>query len=161
LGGTHFAGRAITEAALADGIDVTLLNRGNTPLPDADVRTLIADRTDPAALREALGDQEWDAVIDTWSWAPTVVATACALLRGKTGHFGYVSTLSVYADPIPHNADETAPTVDAAVEVTGSAETVTDTWAWLQAEGDPPRRSGRPGHGLPPEKEQALLANLQ
>jgi 2'-hydroxyisoflavone reductase len=113
LGGTHFAGRAIVEAALADGLDVTTLNRGLRPVPGVEVRTLIADRTDPAALREALGDQEWDAVIDTWSWAPNVVATACSLLNGRTSHYGYVSTLSVYADPVPHGADETAPTVDA------------------------------------------------
>lgn len=113
LGGTHFAGRAIVEAALADGIDVTALNRGNSTIPGISVRTLIADRTDPAALREALGDQEWDAVIDTWSWAPTVVASSCELLKNRTGHFGYVSTVSVYADPVPHNATETAPTVDA------------------------------------------------
>jgi 2'-hydroxyisoflavone reductase len=118
LGGTHFAGRAIVEAALADGIDVTMLNRGLSPIPGvalsgSKVRTLIADRTDPAALRAALGDQEWDAVIDTWSRAPQVVAASCQLLKDRTGHFGYVSTVSVYADPIPPNAGEDAPTVDA------------------------------------------------
>jgi nucleoside-diphosphate-sugar epimerase len=116
LGGTHFAGRAIVEAALADGIELTMLNRGNTTIPGLSgkpVRTLIADRTDPDALRAALGDQEWDAVIDTWSWAPSVVAASCELLKGRTGHYGYVSTLSVYADPIPQDAKEDAPTVAA------------------------------------------------
>jgi 2'-hydroxyisoflavone reductase len=113
LGGTHFAGRAVVEAALAEGIDVTTLNRGQSPVPGVDVRTLIADRTDKAALREALGDQEWDAVVDTWSWAPTVVAAACELLKGRIGHFGYVSTVSVYADPVPHDATEDSPTVEA------------------------------------------------
>jgi 2'-hydroxyisoflavone reductase len=113
LGGTHFAGRAIVEAALADGIEVTALNRGLTPVPGLDVRTLIADRTDPAALREALGDGEWDVVVDTWSFAPSVVTDACAALKDRTGYFAYVSSVSVYADPIPHNAAEDAPTVDA------------------------------------------------
>jgi 2'-hydroxyisoflavone reductase len=37
-------------------------------------------------------------------------------------------------------------------------ETVADTWAWLQAEGDPP--PGRFAHGLDPAKEQAVLASL-
>jgi 2'-hydroxyisoflavone reductase len=113
LGGTHFAGRAIVEAALADGIDVTTLHRGHSPIPGAEVRTLIADRTDPAALREVLGEQEWDAVIDTWSRVPRVVAASCELLKGRTGHFGYVSTVSVYAHPVPLDAAEDAPTVDA------------------------------------------------
>jgi hypothetical protein len=37
-------------------------------------------------------------------------------------------------------------------------ETVDDTWAWLQAEGDPSPRPGRPAHGLDPEREQQALA---
>jgi 2'-hydroxyisoflavone reductase len=37
-------------------------------------------------------------------------------------------------------------------------ETVADTWAWLQAEGDPP--PGPVAHGLAPEKEQAVLAKV-
>jgi len=39
-------------------------------------------------------------------------------------------------------------------------ETVADTWAWLQAEGDPPVVAGRPAHGLDPDREQAVLAGL-
>jgi nucleoside-diphosphate-sugar epimerase len=40
------------------------------------------------------------------------------------------------------------------------AETVADTWAWLQAEGDPPVASGRAGHGLDPGREREVLAGL-
>ena len=41
------------------------------------------------------------------------------------------------------------------------AETVADTWAWLQAEGDPPApRPGRPRHGLDPDREREVLAGL-
>ncbi len=112
LGGTHFVGRAIVEAALAGGMDVTALNRGRSPIPGVTVRTLVADRTDPAALRAALGDEQWDAVIDTWSGAPSVMASSCELLKGRVGHFGYVSTLSVYAEPWPDGLDESAPVVD-------------------------------------------------
>ena len=36
-------------------------------------------------------------------------------------------------------------------------DTVADTWAWLQAEGDPPPRPGRAAHGLDPEREQQAL----
>jgi 2'-hydroxyisoflavone reductase len=39
-------------------------------------------------------------------------------------------------------------------------ETVEDTWAWLQAGGVPVPRPGLPPTGLPPEKEQAVLAAL-
>jgi 2'-hydroxyisoflavone reductase len=40
------------------------------------------------------------------------------------------------------------------------AETVADTWAWLQEEGDPPVPSGRPAHGLDPAREREVLASL-
>ena len=39
-------------------------------------------------------------------------------------------------------------------------ETVTDTWLWLQAEGDPPVREGGLKHGLDPDRERAVLATL-
>ena len=115
LGGTRFAGRAVIEAAVAEGIEVTAVNRGISGTTPAGVRALTADRTDPAALAAALGDGEgggeWDAVIDTWTGAPKAVADAAALLAGRAGHYGYVSTISVYADPLPPGADEDAPVV--------------------------------------------------
>lgn len=112
LGGTRFAGRAIVAAALAAGDDVTTLNRGASGPAAPGVRALSADRTNPAELREALGGQEWDAVIDTWTWPASAVAASAELLAGRAGHYGYVSTVSVYADPLPVGADERTPMVD-------------------------------------------------
>jgi 2'-hydroxyisoflavone reductase len=102
-------GRAVVEAAVARGDQVTTLNRGQTgtDVPGAQVRR--ADRTDDAQLRSALADDTWDAVIDTWSQAPRVVRDSASLLSGRAGHYGYVSTRSVYTWPIPPHADENAP----------------------------------------------------
>jgi nucleoside-diphosphate-sugar epimerase len=113
LGGTHHVGRAVVETALARGDDVTTLNRGLTGHQPQGARALQADRTDFTSLRAALGDESWDAVIDTWSGAPAVVGDAAALLAGRAGHYGYVSSVSVYADPVPRGSDESAPTVAA------------------------------------------------
>ncbi|MDF3147745.1 NAD-dependent epimerase/dehydratase family protein, partial [Streptomyces sp. T21Q-yed] len=44
LGGTEFAGRAVVEAALGRGWDVTVFNRGRHE-PPAGVRLLRGDRT--------------------------------------------------------------------------------------------------------------------
>ena len=65
LGGTRHVGRSIVEVALSRGDQVTTLNRGLTRDPAPGVRTLTADRTDPAALRDALAGGEWDAAVDT------------------------------------------------------------------------------------------------
>lgn len=112
LGGTHFVGRAVVETALKRGDEVTTLNRGTNGAAAAGVEPLIADRTDPEALRRALGSHEWDAVIDTWSGAPRVVRDACELLAGRAGHYGYVSSRSVHRWPVPLGADEHAAVVD-------------------------------------------------
>lgn len=107
LGGTRFVGRAVVEAALERGWEVSAVHRGVTgALPDA-VDALVADRTDPAALEAALGDRTWDAVLDTWALAPTVARDAARLLAGRAGRAAYVSSRSVYADVAP-GRDETA-----------------------------------------------------
>lgn len=112
LGGTHHVGRAVVETALARGDEVTTLTRGVSGAPAAGARARYADRTDPAQLRSALGDDTWDAVIDTWSHAPFVVRDSATVLAGRVGHYGYVSSRSVYQWPFPAGADESAPVVD-------------------------------------------------
>ncbi|MFD1541859.1 NAD-dependent epimerase/dehydratase family protein [Nonomuraea guangzhouensis] len=112
LGGTHHVGRAMVETALERGDEVTTLNRGLSRPPAPGVRALIADRTDAAAATAALAGREWDAVIDTWAWAPRVVRDSARLLDGRTGHYGYVSSRGVHRWPWPACADESAPLVD-------------------------------------------------
>ncbi|USQ87922.1 NAD-dependent epimerase/dehydratase family protein [Streptomyces phaeoluteigriseus] len=112
LGGTEFAGRAVVEAALGRGWEVTVLNRGrHAPVPGA--RTLVGDRTAPGGL-DALRDGEWDAVVDTWSAAPRAVHEAARLLRGRARRYVYVSSCSVYTWAPPAGYAEDAPLVEGA-----------------------------------------------
>ena len=113
LGGTHFVGHAVVEAALTRGHDVTTLNRGTSGAPPAGAQARHADRTDPTALAAALGEDSWDLVVDTWSGAPSVVRDSARVLSGRVGHYAYVSSRSVYEWPIPVGADERAPVVGA------------------------------------------------
>ncbi|MFI6013875.1 SDR family oxidoreductase [Streptomyces sp. NPDC051243] len=114
LGGTEFAGRAVAEAALGRGWEVTVFHRGRHA-PPAGVRSLHGDRTTPdglAALAQATGD--WDAVVDTWSAAPRAVRDSARLLRGRAGRYVYVSSCSVYAWAPPVGYAEDAPLVEGA-----------------------------------------------
>jgi 2'-hydroxyisoflavone reductase len=111
LGGTHHVGRAAVEEALARGDQVTTLTRGVSGPSAPGAVALHADRTDPLALRAALGDATWDAVIDTWSGAPRVVLDSATLLAGRSGHYGYVSSRSVYQWPPAVGLDESGPVV--------------------------------------------------
>ena len=110
LGGGDFVGRSVVEAALASGHDVTTLNRGRSVAPPG-VEALVGDRRLSGGL-DALIGREFEAVIDTWSWAPQAVRDSAAALRDTVGRFLYVSSLSVYADPRPAGSDESAPLVD-------------------------------------------------
>jgi nucleoside-diphosphate-sugar epimerase len=110
LGGTRFVGRAVVADALARGWEVTALNRGITGTLPAGAEALVADRTDPEDLGKALGDREFDAVVDTWARAPRVVALAAELLRPRAGRYAYVSSISAYAEGRPPGGNESWPT---------------------------------------------------
>ena len=109
LGGTHFVGRALVETLLAAGDQVTTLTSGTSGPPAEGADARYADRRDPAALTDALGSGEWDAVVDTSSLEPLAVRTAVSVLRGRVGHWTYVSSRSVYASPLRTGLDESAP----------------------------------------------------
>ncbi|ELS52724.1 SDR family oxidoreductase [Streptomyces viridochromogenes] len=114
LGGTEFAGRAVVEAALGRGWEVTVFHRGRHE-PPAGVRSLHGDRTAPdglTALAEHTG--EWDAVVDTWSAAPRAVRDTARLLRDRAGRYVYVSSCSVYTWAPPAGYTEDAPLVEGA-----------------------------------------------
>ena len=126
LGGTEFVGRAVVEAALGRGWDVTVLNRGrHAAAPGA--RALTGDRTAPGGL-DALAAHEgdWDAVVDTWSSAPRPVHEAARLLRGRARRYVYVSSCSVYTWAPPAGYTEDAPVVEGAAPDAGPADYARD-----------------------------------
>ena len=112
LGGTHHVGRAFVEEALARGDQVTTLTTGRSGPPADGAEPRYADRLDRAALADALGDDRWDAVVDTWSFAPVAVRTAARQLSGRVAHYTYISSRSVYSWPLAPGSDESAPLVE-------------------------------------------------
>ena len=110
LGGTKFLGRAVVEAALARGHEVTLFNRGLTnPELFPEVEKLRGDRDrglDP------LRGRSWDAVVDTSGFVPRVVRQSAELLNDAVDHYVFVSSISVYRDPLAPGFDESGPLVE-------------------------------------------------
>jgi len=100
LGGTKFLGRHLTSAALKNGHEITLFNRGKK----------YANETTPAVEEihgdrnfelEKLSGRSWDAVIDTCGYLPQAVKKSAEFLSDKTGQYVFISSGSVYEN-IPH-----------------------------------------------------------
>jgi 2'-hydroxyisoflavone reductase len=114
IGGTHFVGHAMAQAALDAGHDVTLLHRNPTDeLPGA--THLLADRNGDLAV---LDGQEWDATIDVCAYVPSQVRRLAEALDGRGGHHVFVSTVSVYREPAGPDADEDSALLDEPAEDT-------------------------------------------
>ncbi len=95
LGGTKFLGRAVVDAALSRGHELTLFNRGETnPELYPEVEKLRGDRTSDLS---ALEGRTWDAVVDVAGYVPGVVRRSAELLR-DSGRYVFVSSISVYAN---------------------------------------------------------------
>ena len=103
IGGPRFLGRAVTDAALAAGHEVTFFNRGKTnPELYPDVERLVGDRSGEL---DRLRGRSWDAIVDTCGYLPeTVRATASAL--ADSGTYCFVSSISVYRDFTDVNDEE-------------------------------------------------------
>ena len=114
IGGTRFLGRALVDEARAAGHSVTLFNRGQSnPGLYPDVEQIHGDRDGGL---NALAGRRWEAVIDTCGYVPRVVHAAADYLADAVEHYTFISSLSVYADPLPASAGEDAPVATMADE---------------------------------------------
>lgn len=125
LGGTAFLGPHFVRAAMANGHEVTLFNRGKTnPEMFRGLEQLRGDR-DKQQLG-ALEGREWDAVIDTSGYVPAHVRQAASLLKDRVGHYQFISTISVYGNfnERPMLIDEDAGTAKVSQEVVDEVRTI-------------------------------------
>lgn len=106
IGGTGFTGPEQVEYALARGHKITLLNR-NKRRPDlfkGRVDMLVGDlNADVSALK----GRSFDAVLDNPTTAPFWVRNVAQYLKGRVGHYVFISTVSVYRDNSKPGMDET------------------------------------------------------
>ncbi len=101
IGGSGVISSACTELAVEQGIELTVLNRGQTrdrPLPAA-ARVRNADVRNPAQVREVLGDASFDAVVDWVAYTPEHVEADIELFRGRVGQYVFISSASAYQTP--------------------------------------------------------------
>jgi nucleoside-diphosphate-sugar epimerase len=100
IGGTGIISSASSRLALDRGIELYLLNRGQSvrPVPDG-ARILRGDGRDPQSARAALGDLSFDAVVDWIAFTPDHVEVDLNLFRGRTRQYLFISSASAYQTP--------------------------------------------------------------
>ncbi|MGH7142990.1 MAG: NAD-dependent epimerase/dehydratase family protein, partial [Planctomycetota bacterium] len=92
IGGTGTISQAVTELAVRRGHAVSLLNRGKRDLKfSAPVEQIVADKTDRAGMRAALGSRSFDVVANFIAYTAEDVAADVDLFLGRTGQYMVIS----------------------------------------------------------------------
>jgi nucleoside-diphosphate-sugar epimerase len=100
LGGSGLISSACSEAAIAAGHELTVLNRGATqkvPLP-AGVVQLRGDVRNAESMRQAVAGHTYDVVVDWLAFVPDDVERALSVFGGA-GQYVFISSASVYDKP--------------------------------------------------------------
>jgi nucleoside-diphosphate-sugar epimerase len=101
IGGSGIISSACSQRAVELGMELHVLNRGTTatrPLPP-EARVHVGDVRDPASLKEALGSEEFDAVVDWVAFTPEHVQADMDFFTGRTGQYVFISSASAYQTP--------------------------------------------------------------
>jgi nucleoside-diphosphate-sugar epimerase len=100
IGGTGIISSACTDLAVKQGIDLYLLNRGKSSRPTpAGVKVLTGDINDPASAKDALGSNDFDAVVNWIAFGTDQIKRDLDLFRGRTGQYVFISSASAYQTP--------------------------------------------------------------
>jgi nucleoside-diphosphate-sugar epimerase len=101
IGGSGIISSACCRLAVQRGIDLYALNRGATqlrPLP-SEVTILQGDIRDQASVQAALGDHEFDVVVNWVAFTPDHIEADLERFRGRIGQYVFISSASAYQAP--------------------------------------------------------------
>ncbi len=104
IGGNGIISSSVSRLAVSRGFDVTLVNRGrsDTRPPIEGARQLTGDATDAASIAAAIGDEEFEVVVNFRSFTPDQVRGDIRLFAGRTAQYIYISSASAYQKPVAH-----------------------------------------------------------
>ena len=100
IGGTGIISSACSPLAIERGMELFLLNRGESfrPVPEG-ARSLHADIRRPETVEKALGSLKFDAVVDWIAFTPEHIETDLRLFKDRTEQFVFISSASAYQTP--------------------------------------------------------------
>jgi nucleoside-diphosphate-sugar epimerase len=122
IGGTGIISSACTQLAIERGIDLTLLNRGQSarPIPET-AKILKGDIRNKTSVVQALGNEMFDVIVDWVAFTPEHIELDLQLFRGRTKQYIFISSASAYQTP------------PAALPITESTPLSNPYWAYSRA----------------------------
>lgn len=101
IGGTGIISYACSARAAHVGLELTVLNRGTTTIRplEGEVEVLRADIRDRDSVVAAVGNREFDVVVDFIAYLPEHVRSDIDLFAGRTGQYVFISSASAYEKP--------------------------------------------------------------
>ena len=126
IGGNGVISSAASRLAVAQGHDLTLINRGHSTLrpPIEGARTINGDATDPASIAAAVGNGDWDVVVNFRSFTPAEVRFDVELFAGRVGQYVYISSAAAYRKPL------------ARIPAVESSPLANPAWSYAQGKAD-------------------------
>lgn len=106
VGGSYFFGRVFVMLT-AGKHKVTVVNRGNYPVPEPGVRQIKGDRRDGSVWRNL--KEDFEIIVDFCAYEPGDIAGVLENLPGKVGQYIFISTVDVYARGTGKRMDEDSP----------------------------------------------------
>jgi nucleoside-diphosphate-sugar epimerase len=104
IGGNGIISASASRLAVERGMELTLLNRGvdSTRPPIEGAASIVGDANDPASVRAAVGEREFDVVANFRAFTPDQVEADVELFAGRTGQYIFISSASAYQKPVAH-----------------------------------------------------------
>ncbi|WP_047245012.1 SDR family oxidoreductase [Maribacter thermophilus] len=101
IGGTGNISTPSSKLAVAKGMDLYLLNRGQAKVQIEGAQTIIGDINKPNELTE-LKKHEWDVVVNWIAFTPEDIERDIALFKGRTKQYIFISSASCYQTPLSY-----------------------------------------------------------
>jgi len=100
IGGTGVISSACSELAIRGGIELYLLNRGQSSRPVPQGASLLrADIRQPETVSAVISKLHFDAVVNWVTYTPEQARIDLELFRGRTGQYVFISSASAYIKP--------------------------------------------------------------
>ena len=107
IGGTGIISSACTEKAIKDGVELYLLNRGESHRKaPSGAKSIVGDIRKPEEIKNLISEHHFDAVVDWIAFTPEHIRNDIDIFRGKTDQFVFISSASVYDTPTSYPVTE-------------------------------------------------------